>query len=220
MLQVFDIIGPIMIGPSSSHTAGAVRIGKYARTILGEHPTKAIIKFSGSFAKTYKGHGTDRAIIAGILNMDTDDDRIPDSMEVARELALDFEFITEEIDDAHPNTALVYLEDAEGKSVTVQGASIGGGNIIINKINDTVVSLNGKADTLIITHHDVPGVVAEITRVITEYDANIHGLSLCRDYKGGQSVITVELDGDIPMEINTEILKLANVISSTILKAI
>ncbi len=220
MLQVFDIIGPIMIGPSSSHTAGAVRIGKYARTILGREPVKAVIRFSGSFAKTYRGHGTDRAIIAGILNMDTDDDRIPESMELAKTWGIEFSFEEEDIDDTHPNTALVYLEDLEGKCVTVQGSSIGGGNIIINKINETVVSLNGKADTLIITHDDVPGVVAEITRVITEYDANIHGLSLCRNYKGGQSVITVELDGDIPLEINTEISNLSHVISSTILKAI
>lgn len=220
MLQVFDIIGPIMIGPSSSHTAGAVRIGKYARTILGREPVKAVIQFSGSFAKTYRGHGTDRAIIAGILNMDTDDDRIPESMDLAKTWGIEFSFEEEDIDDTHPNTALVYLEDLEGKCVTVQGSSIGGGNIIINKINETVVSLNGKADTLIITHDDVPGVVAEITRVITEYDANIHGLSLCRNYKGGQSVITVELDGDIPLDINEVISKLSHVISSTILKAI
>ncbi len=220
MLQVFDIIGPIMIGPSSSHTAGAVRIGKYAYGILGEEPVKATIKLSGSFAKTYKGHGTDRAIIAGILNMNTDDERIPSSMILAKELGLDFSFIEEEIDDTHPNTAQVYLEDAKGRAVTVQGSSIGGGNIIINKINETVVAISGKADTLIITHEDVPGVIADIARVTSEYDANIHGVSLCRNYKGGQSVITVELDGDTPVEINDVISKLPRVISSTIIKAI
>ena len=115
MLQAFDIIGPIMIGPSSSHTAGAVRIGKYARSILGGTPVKAHIRFSGSFAKTYKGHGTDKAVIAGILGMDTDDARIRVSMDVAKEEGLTFEFEEADIDGAHPNTAEITLEDATGR---------------------------------------------------------------------------------------------------------
>ena len=112
MLQVFDIIGPIMIGPSSSHTAGAVRIGKYARSVLGTKPVKAVIRFSGSFAKTYKGHGTDKAVIAGILGMDTDDGRIRNSMQIATEEGLDFTFVEEDIDGAHTNTAEITLTDA------------------------------------------------------------------------------------------------------------
>lgn len=143
MLQAFDIIGPIMIGPSSSHTAGAVRIGKYARSILGGTPVKAHIRFSGSFAKTYKGHGTDKAVIAGILGMDTDDARIRVSMDVAKEEGLTFEFEEADIDGAHPNTAEITLEDATGRTAQVQGASVGGGNIVINKINGTEVSLTG-----------------------------------------------------------------------------
>ena len=111
MLQAFDIIGPVMIGPSSSHTAGAVRIGKYARSILGNIPVKAEIHFSGSFAKTYKGHGTDKAVIAGILGMDTDDARIRISMEIAKEEGLDFSFTEVDISDAHPNTAEIILTD-------------------------------------------------------------------------------------------------------------
>ena len=113
MLQAFDIIGPVMIGPSSSHTAGAVRIGKYARSILGNIPVKAEIHFSGSFAKTYKGHGTDKAVIAGILGMDTDDARIRISMEIAKEEGLDFSFTEVDISDAHPNTAEIILTDAK-----------------------------------------------------------------------------------------------------------
>ena len=116
MLQVFDIIGPIMIGPSSSHTAGAVRIGKYARSVLGKKPVKAVIQFSGSFAKTYKGHGTDKAVIAGILGMDTDDARIRSSMQIATEEGLDFTFIEEDIDGAHPNTAEITLTDEAGRT--------------------------------------------------------------------------------------------------------
>lgn len=220
MLNVFDIIGPIMIGPSSSHTAGAVRIGKYSRSILAKEPVKAEIRLAGSFAKTYKGHGTDRALVAGILGMETDDERIPVSLELARELGLEFEFIEDEIDDAHPNTALIILTDADGKSVLVQGASIGGGNIVINKINDTEVLISGKSDTLIVTHEDVPGVVANITVILALNKVNIHGLSLSRDKKGGTAVVTIELDGNVPESINEMIMKIDEVSSSTILKVI
>lgn len=220
MLQAFDIIGPIMIGPSSSHTAGAVRIGKYARSILGTKPVSAQIRFSGSFAKTYKGHGTDKAIIAGIMGMDTDDGRIRRSMEIAEEEGLKFVFLEEDIDGAHPNTAEITLTDANGKSVEVQGASIGGGNIIINKINGTEVSITGKSDTLIIPHDDVPGMIAVVTNILAEKKVNIHGFSLCRDRKGGTAVMTIEIDGDIDESVNEAILRNPHIHASTILKAI
>lgn len=220
MLQVFDIIGPIMIGPSSSHTAGAVRIGKYARSILGTTPIFALIRFSGSFAKTYKGHGTDKAMIAGILGMETDDARIPISMEIAEKMGLEFTFEKTEIDGAHPNTAEIILKDAEGKEILVRGTSIGGGNIIINKINNTVVSISGKSDTLIVPHEDVPGMIAVVTKILAENDVNIHGFSLCRDHKGGIAVMTIEIDGGIDENINKIILKQPHILSSTILKAI
>lgn len=220
MLQAFDIIGPIMIGPSSSHTAGAVRIGKYARSILGGTPVKAHIRFSGSFAKTYKGHGTDKAVIAGILGMDTDDARIRISMDVAKEEGLTFEFEEADIDGAHPNTAEITLEDAEGKTAQVQGASVGGGNIVINKINGTVVSINGKSDTLVIPHQDIPGMIAVVTKILAEKGVNVHGFSLCRDHKGGTAVMTIEIDGDINESVQDAILENPHIFSCTILKAI
>ena len=220
MLQVFDILGPIMIGPSSSHTAGAVRIGKYARSVLGKKPVKAVIRFSGSFAKTYKGHGTDKAVIAGILGMDTDDSRIRNSMQIATEEGLDFTFIEEDIDGAHPNTAEITLTDAEGRSALIQGASIGGGNIVINKINDTEVSISGKSDTLVIPHDDVPGMIAVVTNILAEKGVNVHGFSLGRDRKGGIAVMTIEIDGDIDESINEAIMECPNIHASTILKAI
>mgnify|MGYP004699782041 CR=1 FL=1 len=220
MLQAFDIIGPVMIGPSSSHTAGAVRIGKYARSILGNIPVKAEIHFSGSFAKTYKGHGTDKAVIAGILGMDTDDARIRISMEIAKEEGLDFSFTEVDISDAHPNTAEIILTDADGKTASVQGASIGGGNIIINKINGTEVSISGKSDTLIIPHQDVPGMIAVVTNILAEHGVNIHGFSLCRDRKGGTAVMTIEIDGNMNEDINDAILENPHIFASTILKAI
>lgn len=220
MLQAFDIIGPIMIGPSSSHTAGAVRIGKYARSILGTVPVSALIRFSGSFAKTYKGHGTDKAIIAGILGMETDDERIRISFDVAKAEGLDFSFEETEIDGAHPNTAEIVLRDADGNEVVIQGASVGGGNIVINKINDTVVAISGKSDTLIIPHEDVPGMIAVVSNILAEQGVNIHGFSLCRDHKGGTAVMTIEIDGDIDESINKIILQQPNILASTILKAI
>lgn len=220
MLQSFDIIGPIMIGPSSSHTAGAVRIGKYARSILGTTPVSATIRFSGSFAKTYMGHGTDKAIVAGILGMETDDERIRISMNVAREAGLAFSFEEVEIDGAHPNTAQVILKDANGKEVLVQGASIGGGNIIINRINDTIVAITGKSDTLIVPHQDVPGMIAIVSNILAEHRVNIHSFSLCRDHKGGTAVMTIEIDGKIEDSINQVILKQPHILDSTILKAI
>ena len=220
MLQVFDIIGPIMIGPSSSHTAGAVRIGKYARSVLGTKPVKAVIRFSGSFAKTYKGHGTDKAVIAGILGMDTDDSRIRNSMQIATEEGLDFIFIEEDIDGAHPNTAEITLTDAEGRSALIQGASIGGGNIVINKINDTEVSISGKSDTLVIPHDDIPGMIAVVTNILAEKGVNVHGFSLGRDRKGGTAVMTIEIDGNIDESINEAIMECPNIHASTILKAI
>lgn len=220
MLQVFDIIGPVMIGPSSSHTAGAVRIGKYARSILGTVPVKAHICFSGSFAKTYKGHGTDKAVIAGILGMDTDDARIRTSMEIAQQEGLDFEFEERDIDGAHPNTAEITLTDAAGNQALVQGASIGGGNIIINKINETSVAINGKSDTLVIPHKDIPGMIADVTNILADNDVNVHGFSLCRDHKGGTAVMTIEIDGDINENVTSEILKKPNIFACTILKAI
>ena len=220
MLQVFDILGPIMIGPSSSHTAGAVRIGKYARSVLGKKPVKAVIRFSGSFAKTYKGHGTDKAVIAGILGMVTDDSRIRNSMQIATEEGLDFTFIEEDIDGAHPNTAEITLTDADGRSALIQGASIGGGNIVINKINDTEVSISGKSDTLVIPHDDVPGMIAVVTNILAEKGVNVHGFSLGRDRKGGIAVMTIEIDGDIDESINEAIMECPNIHASTILKAI
>ena len=220
MLQVFDILGPIMIGPSSSHTAGAVRIGKYARSVLGKTPVKAVIRFSGSFAKTYKGHGTDKAVIAGILGMDTDDSRIRNSMQIATEEGLDFTFIEEDIDGAHPNTAEITLTDAEGRSALIQGASIGGGNIVINKINDTEVSISGKSDTLVIPHDDIPGMIAVVTNILAEKGVNVHGFSLGRDRKGGIAVMTIEIDGNIDESINEAIMGCPNIHASTILKAI
>ena len=219
-MDVFDIIGPIMIGPSSSHTAGAARIGKYALNILGAKPVKADIYFSGSFAKTYKGHGTDKAIVAGILGMDTDDPGIKYSFETAEHRGLEFAFHTGEIENAHPNTAFIVLTSESGKTVEVQGASVGGGNIVITKINGTEVEITGKFTTMIVLHRNIPGMISDVTRVLAQNGINIGKFDLRRNPRGGKGVMIIELDSDVPEYVNDGIKEMDNVIDSTLLKAI
>lgn len=219
-MDVFDIIGPVMIGPSSSHTAGAARIGKYALNILGSDAVRAVIYFSGSFAKTYKGHGTDKAVIAGILGMDTDDPGIKFSFETAMYRGLEFEFHTCEIENSHPNTVKIILTSAAGKTVEVQGASIGGGNIVITKINDIPVEITGKFTTLIVLHRNLPGMISDVTSVLARHGINIGRFDLKRSPKGGKGVMIIELDSEVPFSVNEEIKNMKNVIDSTLLKAI
>lgn len=217
-MNVFDIIGPVMIGPSSSHTAGAARIGKFARTILGEKPVLAEILLSGSFAKTYKGHGTDKALIAGILGMTPDDPRIRTSPEIAEEEGLSVHFTPGEIEDAHPNTVLITLTGEEGKSISVQGASVGGGNILINQINGMVVDISGDSMALIVTHRDVPGMIADVTNILARRSVNICGFKLRRNEKGGIAVMVIEIDGDCGDDVNEIIKRFPNIIDSTMIR--
>lgn len=220
MLGVFDIIGPIMIGPSSSHTAGAVRIGKYANLLLGERAVKAGITFYGSFAKTYRGHGTDKAIIAGILGMNTDDKRICNSLDIAREEGLEYTFDTMALEGVHPNTADIELEGESGRKVNVRGSSVGGGNILINRINGAEVMISGKSAALIITHLDIPGMVAQVSNVLGSSGININNFSLNREEKGGRAIMTIEIDGGIGPSIQRIIQTIPDVISVCILNAI
>lgn len=194
-MNVFDIIGPIMIGPSSSHTAGAVRIGLISRLLLGAPAVKAHIRLHGSFAQTYKGHGTDRALAAGILNMPPDDERIKNSLAIAETHNLSIVFDTADISGAHPNTAEITLHDADGHTVCIQGCSIGGGNIIINKIDTMPVHITGQSPTIIVVHDDVPGMIASVTALAAKDNLNINRLDLSRDKKGGTAIMALQVDG-------------------------
>lgn len=196
-MHIFDIIGPVMIGPSSSHTAGAARIGLVSREILGEKPVSADIGLAGSFAKTYKGHGTDKAIIGGILGMHTDDERIRHSLELAREAGLEFSFREVKIPRSHPNTVLIHLTGEHGTDCTVQGASVGGGNILITQLNGVETTFTGQQDTLIIPHRDVPGTIAAVTAMVANSGINIGNFRLSRPNKGYQAVMTIEVDGEV-----------------------
>ena len=156
-MNVFDIIGPVMIGPSSSHTAGAVRLGYIAHKVLGERAVKAEIELCGSFAQTYRGHGTDKALVAGILGMKSDDERIRNSLEIAREEGLEFTFRTVSIPGAHPNTARIILTGEQGTYAELCGATIGGGNILVTEINGLEVSVTGQPNPLVVLPPDKPG---------------------------------------------------------------
>ena len=219
-MNVFDILGPVMIGPSSSHTAGAARIGRITLALLGAPAVKAHILLHGSFAKTYKGHGTDKALIAGIMGMATDDPRIRQAPELAKEQGLAVEIETGDIDGAHPNTARITLEDAGGRSVCLLGSSVGGGNIPVTEINGMEVAVTGQQTTLIVLHRDAPGTIASVTEVMAEAGANICNFRLSRQKRGGEAVMTIEVDGTFGPEINERIKTLDNVFSSIMLQPI
>ncbi|MGI5967185.1 MAG: L-serine ammonia-lyase, iron-sulfur-dependent subunit beta [Anaerotruncus rubiinfantis] len=220
VLKVFDIVGPVMIGPSSSHTAGAARIGRIAYALLGEKAVRADIRLHGSFAKTYKGHGTDKALVAGIMGMKPDDPRIRKSLELAKEQGLEVSIRPEFFENAHPNTALIILIGENGGQVRVQGASVGGGNILITEVNGMPVEITGQYATLIVLHRDAPGTIAQVTELIASLGVNICNFRLSREQKGGTAVMTIEVDGQVGKELNACIRQLPNVIGSTMLQPI
>jgi len=212
-MNIFDIIGPIMIGPSSSHTAGAVRMGRVAGKILGEEAARAEIGLVGSFAETYKGHGTDRAIIAGILGMKPDDERIPMSLEIADESGLVYDFTKIEIPRAHPNTAVLELAGKGGASCAIEGVSIGGGNILITKLNGMEAAFSGATDTLIVAHHNRPGVLAAVTGMLAHFGVNIDSFRLSRARKNEMSIMTIEIDSSIEKTVVQVLRQLKDIVS-------
>ena len=194
-MDLFDLIGPVMIGPSSSHTAGAARIGLTARMLLGEFIVRADVGLHGSFAKTYHGHGTDRAIVGGLLGMAVDDERLRDSLAIARDSGLNVYFHSINIRGAHPNTVRVTITGASGAMLTMEAASVGGGNIEVHRIDGLRVNFNGKENTMIIRHMDTPGAIARVTGVLAQRGLNIANMQGYRRQAGGDAMIVLELDG-------------------------
>ena len=218
-MNIFDILGPVMVGPSSSHTAGAVRIGLIARRLLGGQPATAKITLSGSFAATGTGHGTDRALVAGLLGMKPDDIRIPDSFALAVEQGLAFTFDKIELKEAHPNTAILQLSTAGGRELEVQASSLGGGRIMVNKLDGINVNFNGDSPTLIVHNLDQSGHVAEVTSMLSHKSVNIATMQLYRNHRGGYAVMVIETDQDIPAEALRWLSRLEGVIKVTYLNA-
>lgn len=199
-MNLFDILGPVMVGPSSSHTAGAARIGYVALRLLEDEPVKADIVLHGSFATTGVGHGTDKALVAGLLGMAPDDIRIPQSFELAKKNGLDFSFINKTLKDAHPNTAVLKLTGKNGKQLEIQAASIGGGRIMIHKLDGVSVVFSAEKPTLIVYNQDQPGYVAQVTTSLSQRNVNIATMNLYRDKRGGFAVMVIETDQKIPQE--------------------
>ena len=197
-MNVFDVIGPVMIGPSSSHTAGAVRLGNLAREILGTQVTKTVMGLYGSFAETYRGHGTDLALVAGLMGWVTDDARIPKSFQYARENGLDFKFeIIKLPEGTHPNTVKFWIAGEDDRSCTVVGASIGGGKVIITEIDDFPLEFGGDYPTILTIHQDRPGVIALVTNILSTEGVNVAQMKVFRKQKGGLAAMIVEADQPI-----------------------
>ena len=200
-ISIFDVIGPIMVGPSSSHTSGAALIAWMARQILTGTPVRAVFTLYGSFADTYRGHGTDRALVGGLLGYRSRDVRIRDSFEHAKEAGLDFEFVIDpESETKHPNTVDIFMESEDGHTLTVRGESIGGGRVRIVRLNDIDVEFTGEYSTIIIGHSDEPGVAAYITGILSDHDVNIAFMKLFRKENGSGSITVIESDEYIPDE--------------------
>lgn len=219
-MTVFDIIGPVMIGPSSSHTAGAVRLGRVLWKMLEEVPETLEVELAGSFAETGIGHGTDKAILAGCLGMHSWDERIPDAYAEADRAGIKYTFRNIRLPDAHPNTAVLHGIRKDGKELTIRGASIGGGNITITSVNGIGVELSGQYNALLIRHLDQPGCIADVTNCMADSDVNICGFRLSRTKKGGEAMMTIELDGHIPENLVDELRKQDNVLSVIPIKLI
>lgn len=197
-MDIFDIIGPVMVGPSSSHTAGAVRIGYIAGKLMGEPIAKAEILLYGSFLATGKGHGTRKALVAGLLGMKPDDMRIPNSFEIAKEHGIEVVFGESTLREAHPNTAQILLTSVTGKKLEIVGESLGGSRINIAQIDGITTNFSGDYPTLVVHNMDQPGHVAEVTSMLAHKSVNIATMQLYRANRGGNSVMVLECDQGVP----------------------
>lgn len=202
--SVFDVIGPVMVGPSSSHTAGAARIGKSARDLFGSEPTWAKIYLYESFAKTYKGHGTDFAIIGGLLGYETNDLRMTSALKTAKEKGMDFEFIEEPAAVEHPNTARLVIGNDE-EEMELIGVSIGGGKIEITELNGFKLRLSGSHPAILIMHNDRYGAIASVTNILAKHKVNIGHMEVNRKDIGKQALMIIEVDQNIEDSVLEEL---------------
>jgi L-serine dehydratase len=199
VVSLLDIIGPVMVGPSSSHTAGACRLGLLARNLVGGTPDRARIELHGSFARTGEGHGTDKAIAGGLMGFRPDDERLRDALEIAEREALAYVFEkTTLADDAHPNTARITVERGDRHAV-MTGSSLGAGRVLVTEINGYAVEVTGSYHTIVLIAEDVKGSVAAIATILAEHGINIANLRLTRRERGGDAFMVIEVD-DMPGE--------------------
>ena len=217
MGNIFDILGPVMVGPSSSHTAGAVKIGRVSRKLMAEEIVRAEIYFHGSFLATGKGHGTDKALIAGLLGMQVDDPKIPQSFEIAKEKGMEFVLAGIDLGDVHPNSVKMNLTGVSGRTLEVVAASIGGGSIKICELDGLTANFSGDYPTLIVHNIDQPGHVTEVTSMLAHKSVNIATMQLYRDHRGGSAVMVIECDQEVPEESIAWLERLEGIIKVTYL---
>jgi L-serine dehydratase len=210
-ISIFEVIGPIMIGPSSSHTAGAARLSWVARQIVGKKYHRVSFGLHGSFAKTYKGHGTDLALVAGALGMNADDERLKDSFTIAKEQGLSYDFYEVELNNVHSNTVQInfYMEDGTKREII--GSSIGGARIVIVKIDGFRIEYAALSNAIIIRQQDKKGTVSKVSGILAGYDINIGTMKLSRSNKGGEAFCIIETDQSIPQAVVTAIAAVGEV---------
>ncbi len=214
--SVFDIIGPIMLGPSSSHTAGAARIGLLARKLFQKEPERVIVRFYGSFAQTYEGHATDVAVVGGVLNLDVADPALPESKALAKEMGIEVEIIAEEQVPLHPNTVSIELFAGEDW-LSVTGISIGGGQVQITDYSGFPLNLSGENPTMLILHQDKYGAIAAVTNCLTEEEVNIGHMEVSRLMKGDLALMVIETDEEPKPETIQRIRLQSNILKVVVL---
>lgn len=212
--SVFDIIGPVMVGPSSSHTAGAARIGKVARTLFGKEPKWAKIFLYESFAKTYKGHGTDFALVGGLMNYDTDHPLMSEALKTAEDKGMTVEFIEDSAKVSHPNTVRIQIGD-EQMSLELVGISIGGGKVEITELNGFALRLSGNHPALLILHNDRSGAIASVTKILAKYNLNIGHMEVNRKDIGQEALMVIEVDENIEPHVIYELKNAEHIIQVT-----
>lgn len=203
--SAFDIIGPAMVGPSSSHTAGAARLGGVANKIAGGDILKAKFTLYGSFAKTAQGHGTDRALLAGVMGIKPDDGRLRDAFSLAKESGLEYEFILSPEKRKHANTAAIQIETSQGEIHELVGASLGGGGIMITELDGLELELTGEYPTLVVSYQDEPGVISRVSGILARHGINIAFMQVFRHAKGEDAFMVMECDENIPPEAGNKI---------------
>ena len=212
-ISVFEASGPVMIGPSSSHTAGAARLARVARLIVGKPFTHVSFGLHGSFAKTCKGHGTDRALVFGALGYYEDDERLADAFSLAQAAGVTFDFYETYLEGMHSNSVKMTFTLEDGTDSEIIGSSIGGASIIITRINGFETEFDAQLPTLVINHLDRPGVVSDVTSVLADHDINIGIMKLSRRFKRGEAFSVIETDGVIPEEAVEKLREIKNILS-------
>lgn len=209
--SIFDILGPVMIGPSSSHTAGAARIARLAASLAGEFSAARCV-LHGSFAATGKGHGTDVAITAGLLGILESDERLKDALRIAKDAGKKITFETADLGDVHENTVKIYFDTPDGAH-TVTGSSIGGGNIMLTEYDGFEIALSGEYPALVITHYDKRGVIAEVSGILAKFGVNIGVMEVSRQQRGELASMTIQCDGDVPQPAVDKISSIKEVVN-------